>query len=382
MFLTSSRPTATPDRVQYEELPTSQRSYVSWILILINIVIFIAMWRAGNGDVTTVMEWFGAKVNERIRLGEHWRLITPIFLHANWVHLFTNCLSLYFLGSSLERVYGKPRYLLIYVIAGFAGNVASYLRTPEVSMGASGALFGILGAGIVFPLRFASLLHPEDRQKVLRRLLLVGAINLGVGFTLPKVVDNWAHIGGMIGGAIVALCIVPEYIRTVPSGFIERVATNLAAFITVGIVILALSLQARWALARPFLPPLLFSSGGKSVWWRAKIPARWRYEKGVWKSPEGATLFIRDSLKDPQLLQVLQLRLAMKQPPTITLDGKPGWVLNLNQKTQTIQEYQIPTYDRVFALRITTIPTKSTQELRKDLQLILNNVRFIRPPDP
>ena len=94
---------------------------------------------------------FGAKYNPLILEGEWWRLITPMFLHIGLIHLVMNSFALYYLGTAVERIYGRYRFLFIYLFAGFAGTLASFLFSPDsISAGASGGIFGLFGALLFF----------------------------------------------------------------------------------------------------------------------------------------------------------------------------------------------------------------------------------------
>lgn len=142
---------------------------------------------------------FGAKVNSLIQEGQYWRLISPMFLHLNLIHLAVNSYSLLLLGGFLERLYGRRRFLIIYVMSGIAGNVASYLMSPGVSVGASTSLFGLLGATIVFWWKHRRLMAPEFRRRMGNSLFAMLFLNLALGASF-SIIDQWGHIGGLLGG--------------------------------------------------------------------------------------------------------------------------------------------------------------------------------------
>jgi rhomboid protease GluP len=129
--------------------------------------------------------------------GQYWRLFTVMVLHAGLVHWAFNSYALYVLGPLLERVLGWARYLALYVGAGFLGAAASYgLHHTELGVGASGAIFGLLGALIAFFWRRRNL-----GRTPLRNLLLIAAVNLVLAASL-RGIDNVAHIGGLCGGLL------------------------------------------------------------------------------------------------------------------------------------------------------------------------------------
>ena len=151
---------------------------------------------------------FGAAHGPNLAEGEYFRLVMPMFLHIGLLHLLVNCLALFLLGRILERVYGYGRYTLLYVGAGIASSALSMTIAPHVSAGASGSIFGIAGGLLVVGLR-----HPQSVPFGLRRAFGRGIlpfilINLFLGWMLPMV-DNWGHLGGLIGGALVAYWVQP-----------------------------------------------------------------------------------------------------------------------------------------------------------------------------
>jgi rhomboid protease GluP len=143
----------------------------------------------------------GVKANELILSGQLWRLFTPMLLHGSILHLGFNMYALYVLGPGLERYYGHGRFLALYVLSGFAGNVFSFMFTAEPSLGSSTAVFGLLGAQGVFLYR-NRVLFGGVAQRAFINVVMIAAINLVIG--LQPGIDNWGHIGGLIGGTLFA----------------------------------------------------------------------------------------------------------------------------------------------------------------------------------
>jgi rhomboid protease GluP len=171
---------------------------VTYTLIGINILVaaLIYLYSLKSGkDYGDLLPIFGAKVNGSILAGEYWRFITPVFLHAGLVHLLINCYSLYAIGVSVERIFGRPRFLAVYFIAGILGNIFSFVFSPNPGVGASGAIFGLLGALLYFGLEKPALF----RRFFGNSILITIFINLTYGFSSTGI-DNSAHIGGLIGG--------------------------------------------------------------------------------------------------------------------------------------------------------------------------------------
>jgi rhomboid protease GluP len=141
----------------------------------------------------------GMKINEYIAAGEFWRLFTPMLLHGNIMHIGFNMYALYLFGRRLERYFGHWRFLILYVISGFAGNVISMMFTESPSLGASTAIFGLIGAQGVFIYQNRALFGNQTRQ-ALQSIIMVAVINLFIG--LSPGIDNWGHIGGLVAGLI------------------------------------------------------------------------------------------------------------------------------------------------------------------------------------
>lgn len=139
----------------------------------------------------------GMKINELIIQGQFWRLITPVLLHGSFLHLGFNMYALNALGPELERHYGHWRFLALYLLAGFVGNVASFMFSPNPSLGSSTAIFGLLGAEGVFLYQNRDLFGSNARR-ALTNIAMIAGFNLIIG--LNPGIDNWGHIGGLIGG--------------------------------------------------------------------------------------------------------------------------------------------------------------------------------------
>ena len=175
-------------------------------LILINVLVFIAVEFTGTSqDAWHVLEYGAAYTPYIIQNGEVYRLFTSMFLHFGIEHLLNTMLVLFVLGSRLEQVIGKIKFLLIYLIGGVLGNVISLLielRTQDfaVSAGASGAVFAVMGAMIYIVIRNKGWLGDLS----MRQILVMAAFSLYFGFASTGV-DNTAHVGGMVSGFFLAV---------------------------------------------------------------------------------------------------------------------------------------------------------------------------------
>jgi rhomboid protease GluP len=169
--------------------------FFTYLFIAAQVIVFLIMEALGGSTDTENLIKFGAKFNPLILEGEWWRFFTPIFIHIGLLHLLMNTMALFYLGTLVERVYGNLRFLVIYILAGFGGVLASFLFSPNLSAGASGAIFGCFGALLYF-----GLINPRLFWRTLGlNILIVLGINLAFGFTVPGI-DNAGHLGGLAGG--------------------------------------------------------------------------------------------------------------------------------------------------------------------------------------
>jgi rhomboid protease GluP len=150
----------------------------------------------------------GAKENTLIARGEIWRLFTAIFIHGSVLHVLFNAYALYNLGQEVESFYGSLRFGLLFFFAGLSGSVASLLLNPHPAVGASGAVFGLIGAEGIFLFRNRRLLGPRA-QRALQNVIFITLLNLAIG--LQGGIDNWAHLGGLIGGLALGWLIGPVW---------------------------------------------------------------------------------------------------------------------------------------------------------------------------
>lgn len=358
--------------------------YVTYALLLFMGLVFVAMVIVSHGQIggfsLAVSDLFGDKENQRILYLKHlqqwWRFVTPIFLHGSILHIAVNAYSLYILGRQMEPFYGRRRYLLVFMVAGIAGNVASFLYSARPSLGASGAIFGLVGAGIVFPIRFRSLFPDRERKLILRQLIQVAAINLLIGFMLSDYVDNACHVGGLLGGGFAALFILPDGLDPNPiRPFLDRVlrATTAAIVLLIGA---SATLQACWAIG---------------PWWRLNVPAAWkpvgkisRFE-GHWRTDDETTLDLTDTDHQPDLLnQARQLFLSKDFPNPLIYIGGEGGVgrhIVLQNGTTTVDLYLILIYDRMLILKMET-PTEHYAAVMAPFQKIVASLHILHQPPP
>jgi len=176
-------------------------------IVAINILFFLGVELTGGSGVQNLLDW-GAKYGPYIAEGEYWRLFLPMFLHVGFYHMLTNLFGLVIFGSMVERIFGTQNFIITYLMAGIMGNVISFLAGPNPGVGASGAVFGILGAFGVYLLLNRRLLGQMGRQQ-LTSIGVIVAINIVLGLATTGI-DNAAHFGGLLAGGFVAWMIAPR----------------------------------------------------------------------------------------------------------------------------------------------------------------------------
>ena len=181
------------DNKQIEKVFSKKVPYVTYLIIAICIICYIVPILMGIYDkVIATYSVYGPD----IRKGEYFRLLTGGFLHGGILHLFFNCYTLYIIGSQVESYLGKTKYSMIYFMSLLIASLTSMTFGGEtMSIGASGAIFGIMGALIYFGYHYRVFLGNIVKTQIIPLVLL----NLSLGFILTGV-DNFAHIGGLIGG--------------------------------------------------------------------------------------------------------------------------------------------------------------------------------------
>lgn len=187
-----------------ERIFSYKKPFITYAIMAICILLFIAMYVLGNGsgDINTLLS-FGANLDTLVKDGEVFRLFTCIFLHIGIWHLICNMYSLYVIGKEIESLYGKIKYLIIFIGSGICGSLLSMAFTHNtVSAGASGAIFGLLGSLLYFGYYYRAYLG----NSIKRSVLPVIAFNLFIGF-MSTGIDNAAHIGGLVGGILLSMMV-------------------------------------------------------------------------------------------------------------------------------------------------------------------------------
>ena len=196
----------------YFERGMSSTPAVTITLIGLNAVVFFLTVSQGFLQSEATILKAGALSQDLVLHGEVWRLLSAMFLHGGIEHLFGNAVGLFILGMAAEHAYGKLEMAGIYMISGLAGSVFSVVVNPGPAVGASGAIFGLLGAMIVFFLKYHDWFHLRDKR-IGNVLLLWAGYSVVTAFFIPFV-DNAAHVGGLIGGAFAGYWWSPRLMKS------------------------------------------------------------------------------------------------------------------------------------------------------------------------
>jgi rhomboid protease GluP len=188
---------------------------VTGALLAIIFAVFVLEWTNGAIDNDEMLIRMGAIVPGMLSYGEYWRAVAAMFLHANVIHWAANSWALYQLGRLYEMMFGSLRFTVTYFVTGIIASIASSLWMHGPSVGASGAILGILGA-LIFSIKR----HPQWRNQpwtksLLRQLVFWAGVNIVLGFSV-KNIDNVAHIAGLVSGLLIGM--VPHRIPPAPPG--------------------------------------------------------------------------------------------------------------------------------------------------------------------
>jgi rhomboid protease GluP len=209
------------------------------------IVIFLAEAAAQAPNSLDTLVGFGALTRASVAAGDYWRLVTATFLHGGVDHLVGNGIALLILGMVCEHAFGRRQYFALYVLAGVAGSVVSVLTSPGPSVGASGAIFGLQGAAIVLFRRHRDRLLVRNRR--IGFVMLVWAVYSIAGGIVTPYIDNGAHIGGALAGALIARRLHPVVLDPLPD---ERARAVRGAVWLAAALVAYGALGLLWSLAR------------------------------------------------------------------------------------------------------------------------------------
>lgn len=188
------------DARKVEKVFKAKFPMITYCLIAINLIVFVVPLIFGEQQ--QILEALCVH-GPSVRAGQYYRLLTGAFVHSGLMHLAFNCYTLYVIGSQIESFLGKAKYLVIYFISALFASLMSIIFNGNVaSVGASGAIFGVMGALLYFGYHYRVYLGNVMRSQIVPLVL----VNLLLGFVMEGI-DNAAHIGGLIGGALITMAL-------------------------------------------------------------------------------------------------------------------------------------------------------------------------------
>jgi membrane associated rhomboid family serine protease len=212
---------------------STEQPFVTWALIAVNVAVYLVTVAQGNGINNPGGSLFAKWVlyGPAVANGDWWRLISAAFLHASLLHIGLNMLALVWLGGPVERYLGHFQYLALYMVSGLAGSAGALITTPTgITVGASGAIFGILGALLI--------IEYQATGNIAGQAFTLIAINLLFSFTMSGI-SVGGHIGGLIGGIGAALALTRFGRTSLVHG--RPGLIGVAALVGVGVLSIAVS---------------------------------------------------------------------------------------------------------------------------------------------
>ena len=192
------------DAKMNEDVFRPKKPIITYALIAINVVVFIL-----SVFYDAILPMFAVNRELIVNFNQYYRLFTGMFLHAGILHLLFNMYALYIIGMQLESFLGKAKYLIVYLLSGIGASMLSIFFSNSFSVGASGAIFGLMGALLYFGYHYRVYLDSVVKSQIIPLIVL----NLILGFTISGV-DNWAHIGGLVSGILATMAVGVKYKST------------------------------------------------------------------------------------------------------------------------------------------------------------------------
>lgn len=214
------------------------KPYITHGLLAIMVIVFIIMSLMGGTENGVTLFNFGAKYNPAIRAGDYWRLITPVFIHIGFTHILMNGITLYFIGQYVEQIFGHVRYLIIFLVSGVMGNLASFAFSSNLSAGASTAIFGLFGAFMMLGESFSN--NPAI-VSMAKTFLLFIVLNIGTDIFVQGI-DIAGHIGGLVGGFLIAYLVGVSFAKVSP---VKRVIATIM-LVVIAVVLFSLGMQGNF----------------------------------------------------------------------------------------------------------------------------------------
>jgi len=298
------------ETTSFAKLLASRPPVATWALVAAIGAVFALQLAFHATEDTNALVRMGALLARRVHAGELWRLVSCTFLHAGVVHVALNVLVLLAIGLGLERILGSARYLLVYVVSALGGSVLSLLVTKAVSVGASGALWGLMAAQFVLAWRSKNVLPQHMQAAVLRS----AAQNLGLNLvnSFRPGVDWAAHIGGGLSGGLLMLALVaslPRMVAAPDAPLTEpRPSWTLRLLAAVGVVVLATGLGlglARGQFWKLGEPPRFQRVALGDIGLTVEVPTELQLAQTDTFDPAKPEFVFGDLLQDPAVLDII-----------------------------------------------------------------------------
>ncbi len=309
-----------PDQYRVEEemsRPEAQRGPATCLLERVDMVLafmigfgvlFVIELLLGGAEKPGVLIALGGNYAPFVERGEVWRLVTANFLHGNMMHIIVNGYSFWILGRFVERVYGRSRLTLVFVLTAILSALASWLANASLSVGASGGITGFLGLLAAFTLHYRDRLDPRFRRSFLSNLALIIGINIVIGVSYSGI-DHWAHLAGFVAGFALGYCVRPVILfggGTTPGRI--RLIVRLTGFVLVAAFVAQLYAFI-FSVVIPEKGParILSDAGGRFT---LAYPAFFSVEQG--QDEESGFIRIGNNLNRTIALQVTEREYALR----------------------------------------------------------------------
>lgn len=192
------------EAIKNDDIFAPKKIIVTYVIIGLLVLIYLLGLFTNNQDnFINMFAVYGPFIR---KYHEYYRLLTGTLLHGGLFHLLSNCYALYIIGSQIESFYGKSKYLIIYLFSAITGSLLSITLANNASIGASGAIFGLMGSLLYFGYYYRVYIGSTWKQRILPVILL----NLVIGLIVPGI-DYFAHIGGLIGGVLISMAVGLKY---------------------------------------------------------------------------------------------------------------------------------------------------------------------------
>ena len=192
------------EAIKNDDIFAPKKIIVTYVIIGLLVLIYLLGLFTNNQDnFINMFAVYGPFIR---KYHEYYRLLTGTLLHGGLFHLLSNCYALYIIGSQIESFYGKSKYLIIYLFSAITGSLLSITLSNNASIGASGAIFGLMGALLYFGYYYRVYIGSTWKQRILPVIVL----NLVIGLIVPGI-DYFAHIGGLIRGVLISMAVGLKY---------------------------------------------------------------------------------------------------------------------------------------------------------------------------